>query len=169
MRQKRAAFLWQLLLFSFKTGLICLLSTSGVEASGAPPPLSARPTLYNFKTAHNTATKITQNSAFIFPASRHNLIDTTTLFHFTMASYGWTYWQNLNSIKFSPKSEEYLNSKVSDKIKKLTNTLMIFNNTSYVLMTSFIIKDPPSFFPFVWKTPHMFAFFHLLSTVPVLI
>ena len=70
--------------FFFKTGLIFLLSASGVWASGAPP----KPTLYNFKTAHNTATKITRNKALIFPASRHNLIDTMTLFHVTVASYG---------------------------------------------------------------------------------
>ena len=141
-----------------------MLSASGVGASGSP-----KPTNYNFKTAHNTATKITQHNALIFPASKHNLIDTMTLFHVTVASYGWIYWQNPNSIKFSPQSEEYLKSKVSDKIKKLANALIIFNNISDVLMTSFIIKDPPRFFPFVWKTPHMFAFFYLLSIVPVLI
>ena len=141
-----------------------MLSASGVGASGSP-----KPTNYSFKTAHNTATKITQHNALIFPASKHNLIDTMTLFHVTVASYGWIYWQNPNSIKFSPQSEEYLKSKVSDKIKKLANALIIFNNISDVLMTSFIIKDPPRFFPFVWKTSHMFAFFYLLSIVPVLI
>ena len=33
--------------------------------------------LYNFKTAYNTATKITQNIYYPpFPTSKHNLIDT---------------------------------------------------------------------------------------------
>ena len=56
-------------------------------------------------------------------------------------SYRLIYWQNSNSINFSPQNEKYSNSKVSEKIKKMANTLIIFNSGSDVMITSFIIKE----------------------------
>ena len=48
--------------------------TSLFFASGTPP--RSHP-LYNFKTAHDTATKITQNNIIIVSnINKHNLIDT---------------------------------------------------------------------------------------------
>ena len=43
-----------------------------------------------------------------------------------------------NSINFSSQNENYINSKVCDKIKTLADTLVIFNNSSDAMMTSFI-------------------------------
>ena len=51
------------------------------------------------------------------------------------------YWQNPNSINFSPQSQKYLNSKVPDIINKLANTLITFNNSSVFMMASFITKE----------------------------
>lgn len=47
-------------------------------------------------------------------------------------------------LQFPPQSENYLGintSKVSDEIKKLTNTLIISNNSSDVMMKSFITEE----------------------------
>ena len=41
---------------------------------------------------------------------------------------------------FFPQSENFLNSKMSDKTK-LANALTMFNNNSDVMMTSFIVKE----------------------------
>ena len=45
-------------------------------------------------------------------------------------------WQVYN---FSHQSEKFLNN-MSDKIEKLVNALMTFNNSSNVMMTSFMVK-----------------------------
>ena len=52
-----------------------------------------------------------------------------------------------NSINFSSQNENYLHSKACDKIKTLADTLVIFNNSSDTMMTSFIrriLNHPPS-------------------------
>ena len=51
------------------------------------------------------------------------------------------YWQNLNSInyKFPLRAKNTKIVRRRAKIKKLANTLIIFNNTSDVMMTSFDI------------------------------
>ena len=52
-----------------------------------------------------------------------------------------------NSINFSSQNENYLHSKACDKIKTLADTLVIFNNSSDAMMTSFIrriLNHPPS-------------------------
>ena len=45
------------------------------------------------------------------------------------------------TLYFSPQSEKYLNSKGSEKIKKLANKLIIFTNSNNVMMVSIIVKE----------------------------
>lgn len=42
---------------------------------------------------------------------------------------------------FRERNVQYLNSKVSDNIKTLANTLITCDNSGYVMMTLFIIKE----------------------------
>ena len=42
---------------------------------------------------------------------------------------------------FPLQSEKYLNNKMSDKIKKLVKTLVTFNNSSYLMMISIMVKE----------------------------
>ena len=70
-----------------------------------------------------------------FPTSRHTLIATMTKFDVI-----FSFFTESKFHQFSLQSKKYLNSKVSDKIKKLVNTLIIFNTRSDATMTSFIIK-----------------------------
>ena len=69
----------------------------------------------------------------LFPKSKHNLIDTMTSFDVILTSYWWNF--------IFPQSEKYLNTKVTDKIKKLANKLIIFTNSNNVMMMLFIVKE----------------------------
>ena len=76
-----------------------------------------------------------------FLTSRHNLIDTISLYVVIMTSYCWIYGQNPNCINFFPlQSEKYLNNKMSDHIEKLVKTLVTFNNSSDLMMMSIMVK-----------------------------
>lgn len=74
-------------------------------------------------------------------------------------------WAESKLRQLSLQSEEYLNHNVSDKIKKLVDTLVTFNTSSDVMMASFMVKrdlepsailDPPflifQMYPILLKT-----------------
>ena len=112
-----------------KTRYICVSCNreKGGFAVLPPPP-------YNFETTHGNVTKITQLHKF--SSYWHNDII-------------WRYYDVillnfLTESKFrqSPQSEKCLNSKVSDKIKKMTNIhTQTFSNSKDVTMTSFLLKN----------------------------
>ena len=56
------------------------------------------------------------------------------------------------NLYFSPQSEKYLNSKGSEKIKKLANKLIIFTNSNNVMMVSIVVKEVS------WTSSHLESF-----------
>ena len=87
-----------------------------------------------------------------FLTSRHNLIDTISLYNVIMKSYNMIV-EFIGRIQiasiFPLQSEKYLIKKMSDKIEKLFKTLVTFNNSSDLMMMSIMVKEgswnrPPS-------------------------
>ena len=114
---------------SIRTGLFLPPGCRGGGSSEAPP--------CNYKTTHGMVSNMSQNNVLVISNVQafldwHNYVI-------------WRYIvDSISRIQIAsafPSKWKNLNHNVSDKIKKLVDTLVTFNTSSDVMMASFMVKE----------------------------